>query len=57
MNKDKMECVHENLYFGSGDFYIFCEDCGHTWQSQGNEHNLHAQACQLSGQRRVKKAE
>jgi ribosomal protein S27E len=57
MNKTKSECEHENLYFGSGDYYIFCEDCGHTWQTQGGEHNLSAQQCNLSSQRRIKKAE
>ena len=27
MNK----CSHHSLYFGSGDYYIFCEDCNRHW--------------------------
>lgn len=26
-----MACQHENLRFGSGDFYVFCCDCRHRW--------------------------
>lgn len=25
------ECRHPNLHFGSGDYYIFCHDCGRWW--------------------------
>ena len=25
------DCEHENLYFGSGDYYVFCQECGAGW--------------------------
>ena len=31
MYKDQNTCGHEKLTFGSGDFYIFCVDCGRSW--------------------------
>ena len=31
MLKDQKDCRHEKLTFGSGDFYVFCVDCGRSW--------------------------
>jgi len=25
------QCRHPKLNFGSGDYYIFCHDCGRWW--------------------------
>lgn len=25
------ECRHETIRFGSGDYYIFCQDCPAAW--------------------------
>ncbi len=27
----KADCNHESVYFGSGDYYIICENCGRQW--------------------------
>jgi len=29
--KDRKECLHETLAFGSGDYYLFCRDCDARW--------------------------
>ena len=29
--KPRNECTHDVLRFGSGDYYIFCSDCGGKW--------------------------
>ncbi len=26
-----MTCKHETLMFGSGDYYVFCQECGDRW--------------------------
>lgn len=26
-----MTCKHEMLSFGSGDYYLFCDQCGDRW--------------------------
>lgn len=28
---DRKDCRHAKLTFGSGDFYIFCYECGAVW--------------------------
>ncbi len=28
---DKQNCPHNTVRFASGDYYIFCEDCGKYW--------------------------
>jgi ribosomal protein S27E len=28
---DRKNCRHIELYFGSGDFYLFCLACGAVW--------------------------
>ncbi len=33
MSKDY--CKHVFLNFGSGDYYIFCKDCGRSWVQRG----------------------
>lgn len=25
------ECDHATIHFGSGDYYLFCHDCGARW--------------------------
>lgn len=29
------ECRHEEVYFGSGDYYVFCRGCGSRWGRVG----------------------
>jgi hypothetical protein len=29
MNRE--DCHHKTVYFGSGDYYIFCRDCPARW--------------------------
>ncbi len=29
--KERKDCDHERLTFGSGDYYIFCSDCSARW--------------------------
>ena len=54
------ECIHEALSFGSGDYYLICDECGRYWVMVGNngdepdpsQSNIGA-AASLSGERRV----
>ena len=39
MNEKRKECQHERLDFGSGDYYIFCHDCGRAWRIEGDDYN------------------
>jgi hypothetical protein len=27
----RVDCEHNTLMFGSGDYYIFCQDCNARW--------------------------
>lgn len=29
-------CMHLRLFLGSGDYYVFCRDCGAAWMRRGN---------------------
>lgn len=29
--KERKDCRHETLTFGSGDYYIFCQECNACW--------------------------
>lgn len=29
------DCTHSELYFGSGDFYLFCRACNSAWMRRG----------------------
>jgi hypothetical protein len=56
-----MDCLHEDIYFGSGDYYIFCAICFRRWvtinpdeQIDSTISNNGAQSG-LSGEHRVKK--
>ena len=31
MSKLPTECAHDTLHFGSGDYYVFCHECGGQW--------------------------
>ena len=31
MLQKQQECRHDKLIFGSGDYYVFCEECGRSW--------------------------
>jgi len=31
-----MECKHEELQFGSGDYYLFCHACHRRWAMMGD---------------------
>ena len=55
------ECIHESLYFGSGDYYLICENCGRYWVMVGPNggdvgdstiSNI-GEAAGLSGEKRV----
>ncbi len=60
-----MACLHEKLSFGSGDYYLFCDDCRCSWVMrveqalqpgelvEGIDHNQ-GEASGLSGERRVR---
>jgi hypothetical protein len=28
---NREECEHKAIYFGSGDYYLFCHNCGARW--------------------------
>lgn len=30
------ECTHARLYFGSGNYYVFCRDCPASWVHRGS---------------------
>jgi hypothetical protein len=30
----RRQCRHEELTFGSGDYYLFCNACGATWMTK-----------------------
>ncbi len=54
------QCTHDALQFGSGDFYLFCHECGGWWARiapQGErvapELSNRGAGGQLSGQQRV----
>lgn len=32
----KNDCNHNRLYFGSGDYYIFCDECKRSWVISGD---------------------
>jgi hypothetical protein len=57
------ECLHEELHFGSGDYYIFCSNplCGRKWavvDSDGYpapDLSNEGKQAYLSGECRVKK--
>lgn len=47
-------CEHKELVFGSGDYYIFCGECGRSWIMEDNwKHNI-GRGSQLSGEKRIK---
>ena len=47
-------CIHEELIFGSGDFYIICAKCNRVWEiKEGSRSNI-GRAANLSGEIRVK---
>lgn len=47
------ECLHETLYFGSGDYYLICRACSRYWRMEDHCTNNVGEACKLSGQDRV----
>lgn len=57
-----MECLHPELLFGSGDYYIFCTNpaCGRKWTTTGAEEQAMPELANkgrqayMSGERRVK---
>ena len=63
MSYQDINCTHDRLHFGSGDYYIFCDDCSATWVHKvfgggadndlGGSNQSTAQG-RLSGQRRTK---
>jgi len=53
-SKLKNGCTHDILKFGSGDYYIFCEECGYQWVIMDEFKTNFGVAGGLSGQVRVK---
>ncbi len=41
------DCTHDRLFFGSGDYYLFCQGCQKAWVLRGNKGDLPAP--ELSG--------
>jgi ribosomal protein S27E len=29
--KKREDCEHDSVYFGSGDLFVFCQECGASW--------------------------
>jgi len=58
--KERSECDHPSLMFASGDYYLFCHDCGAKWATIVNWNEISPQSAnqgvgaQLSGQKRNK---
>ena len=50
--KDK--CLHEELYFASGDFYLICDECNRYWRMEEQYVSNVGKACLLSGEKRTK---
>ncbi len=56
------ECLHEELYFASGDYYVYCANpaCRRCWVTMNAEHQPTPELANkgkqtyLSGERRVK---
>lgn len=52
-------CKHEQLYFGSGDYYLFCRECHANWAMIDPAHKLApelsnvGEAALLSGHERI----
>jgi hypothetical protein len=55
-----MECLHEKVYFGSGDYYIFCLTCDRRWVTINRDEKIDSTISNngaqsgLSGEQRVK---
>jgi hypothetical protein len=37
MVKDRRQCPHDTLSFGSGAYYVICQDCLQYWVATGNQ--------------------
>jgi hypothetical protein len=35
MSLNREECQHKQIWFGSGDYYVFCHACGAKWVMHG----------------------
>lgn len=53
MRGEVKDCGHKRLFFGSGDFYIICEDCNMYWVSEEDDQHNQGSNINLSGERRV----
>lgn len=45
-----MTCQHDRLYFGSGDYYVFCMNCNAFWARMGigrMEYGKDANGCEI----------
>lgn len=52
MSEPINECLHETLYFGSGDFYLICRKCERYWRMEDRYFNNQGAAGRLSGEER-----
>jgi hypothetical protein len=34
--KKETDCTHESLFFGSGNYYVFCRECPASWVHRGS---------------------
>lgn len=37
---NRPECEHKTLFFGSGDYYVFCQHCDARWVCCGSSSDL-----------------
>lgn len=59
-NKDQSKCPHKKLFFGSGDYYVICDDCTRTWvKTKPQTDEACAEDCNnaVTGEYRVKEDE
>jgi len=50
-----IDCEHKKLMFGSGDYYIFCEECHKSWiMEDDHKNNVGLISQHLSGEFREK---
>jgi hypothetical protein len=38
------ECAHDELYFGSGGYYVFCKSCAVGWVAINADHTIDVSA-------------
>lgn len=55
MFKEQVDCRHEKLTFGSGDFYVFCVECNRSWvHCKNGDQPYYEHGQNVTGEYRVK---